>query len=487
MLASLRQTLALPTARALSRHSHVLFVLQTLAQIDSLPMLRAPLESTCKRRRMKHDTLAKTPITFNLDGGALASVVVVDGGKTAFERLTVLRAAISPLLEEEPDEVALCVLADQDAISLASEALYVLWTNAAHLPVRKKKPEQHALKTIALYGARQADGFANIESLAAGNTLARELSALAPNELTPAVYRKRLRVIAKQSGFKIEEFDVKKLRAMGAGAFCAVAQGSADDDAAIVHLTYAPRGAKKTLALIGKGICFDTGGHNLKPAKYMAGMHEDMNGSAVVVGLMQALAASKVPVKIEAWLALAQNHISPTAYKQNDIVTALDGTTIEVVHTDAEGRMVLADTLALAARGKPDLMVDFATLTGSMIAAMGTRYSGVFATEPGLGALAVAAGQTSGERVNVFPLDADYEKALESKVADIKQCTLEGDADHILAARFLKRFTAERSWLHVDLSAAICAGGLGAIGTDTTGFGVVWGAAFVRGWLDASR
>ena len=482
MLAALRQTAALPSPRQLTRHGHMLFVLRSADDIDALPALRAPLEATLKRRRMKLADLAKTPVTFNLDSGALAGVVMIDATKSAFERLATLRTASAPLLEEAPADIALCILASNDT-ALAAEALYVLWANAAQLPVRKKGPAPHALKTLHLYGARQADGFTEIEALAAGNTLARELTTLAPNELNPAHYRKRLRVIAKQQGWKIEEFDMKKLRAMGAGAFVAVAQGSADEDAAIVRLSYHPRGAKRSLALIGKGICFDTGGHNLKPAKYMSGMHEDMNGSAVVLGLMHALAASSVPVRIDAWLAIAQNHISPTAYKQNDIVTALDGSTIEIVHTDAEGRMVLADTLALASRSKPDLMIDFATLTGSMVAALGNRYSGIFANRAELAELAVAAGHTSGERVNVFPLDADYDKALESKVADIKQCTLEGDADHILAARFLKRFVGHTDWLHMDLSAAASPGGLGAIGSDTTGFGVVWGATFARAWL----
>ena len=223
----------------------------------------------------------------------------------------------------------------------------------------------------------------------------------------------------------------------------------------------------------------------------MAGMHEDMNGSAVALGLMQALIERSMPLAIDAWLPIAQNHLSPEAYKQNDIVTALDGTTIEVVHTDAEGRMVLADTLTLASRGrgkgggKPDLVIDFATLTGSMGYALGSRYSGVFATSSELARLAVAAGEASGERVCVFPLDADYEAGLESKVADIKQCTLDGEADHILAARFLKRFTGDLAWLHMDLSASSCSGGLGAVGTDLTGFGVAWGVEFVEQWLAA--
>ncbi len=191
--------------------------------------------------------------------------------------------------------------------------------------------------------------------------------------------------------------------------------------------------------------------------------------------------------------------MSPGAYKQNDIVTALDGTTIEIVHTDAEGRLVLADTLLLATgetgngkRGKaggkskamPDLVIDFATLTGSMHVALGARYSGVFASSEALAAQAVAAGQSSGERICVFPFDEDYDPALDSKVADVKQCTLDGEADHILAARFLQRFTRRRPWLHVDLSASSCSGGLGATASDLTGFGVAWGLALLANYVE---
>ncbi|MCW5605356.1 MAG: hypothetical protein KIT18_12515 [Burkholderiales bacterium] len=188
-----------------------------------------------------------------------------------------------------------------------------------------------------------------------------------------------------------------------------------------------------------------------------------------------------MPVVISACrLALAQNHLSPKAYKQNDVVTALNGTTIEVVHTDAEGRMVLSDTLTLAARGRPDLIVDFATLTGSMHVALGDRYSGIFATDDDLAAKAVAAGRASGERVCAFPMDDDYDAALDSGIADVKQCTMEGGADHILAACLLQRFTEKRPWIHMDLSGSSCKGGLGAVATDVTGFGVGWGLALLR-------
>jgi leucyl aminopeptidase len=259
-----------------------------------------------------------------------------------------------------------------------------------------------------------------------------------------------------------------------------VAQGSEPEDAAIVHLTYASKKTGKHIALVGKGICFDTGGHNLKPARYMNGMHEDMNGSAVALGILLAATQAKLPVKIDCWLAIAQNHISAKAYKQNDVVTALNGTTIEIVHTDAEGRMVLADTLTLASRQKPELIMDFATLTGSMAVALGDRYSGILGNKPELLCKAVGMGNAVGERLCAFPFDADYDADLDSKIADIKQCTLDSEGDHILAARFLSKFIeGDMAWLHMDLSSSNRKGGLGAVASDVTGFGVAIGVSLI--------
>lgn len=212
----------------------------------------------------------------------------------------------------------------------------------------------------------------------------------------------------------------------------------------------------------------------------MQGMHEDMNGSAVALGILLAAARAEIPVQIDCWLAIAQNHLSPNAYKQNDIIAALNKTSIEIVHTDAEGRLVLADTLNLAANLKPNLIIDFATLTGSMVTAIGSRYSGVLTNREDLAQRAITAGKLSGERVCLFPMDKDYEEDLESEVADIKQCTLDSNFDHILAARFLSRFVNDVPWLHMDLSASNHKGGLGAVDSDITGFGVHWGVEFLK-------
>ena len=476
-----------------SKPIHALVVLPLLKILPAdLPAgARTRLTAVLKRRNMKLAELAKTPLTLDLPGGGRCAYVMIDPAQARFAQLSVLRKAAMLLLEEAPREIEIAVhgATGETALLLAREALYVLWLNGAVLPMRKKKPGK-SLKRLVLYGGFKTVDFAAVAALAEANTLARELTVLPPNQLTPGHYRERVRALAKQQGWKIEEYAFKRLKKLGAGAFCAVAQGSHEQDAAIVHLSYTPKGQEKKnaqrVALVGKGICFDTGGHNLKSAKYMSGMHEDMNGSAVALALLLAVHTLRLPVAVDAWLAIAQNHISAQAYKQNDIVTALDGTSIEIVHTDAEGRMVLADTLTLASRGKnnkPDLLIDFATLTGSMTTALGNRYTGVFASNDTLAGLAIDAGRQSGERVCVFPMDEDYETGLDSKVADIKQCMLEGGADHILAARFLKRFTHEAPWLHVDLSAANCSGGLGAVASDITGFGVAWGAALLTQWL----
>lgn len=478
MLAQLTLRQALPE----ELNSTHLLVLLPRAKVLPRGVLHGDLlKSVLARRAMKLEELSKSPLVATTGAGMLIVWAMLDMEQSPFAQQVQVRKALQLLLEERPSGIAIAVYGtDVQCMHAAELAVYGAWVNGAQLPVRRKKVEHKQLRKIELFGFNDKKVFARLKALAEGNLLCRELTILPPNELTPALYRARLNALAKQQGWKFEEFDMKKLRKIGAGAFVAVAQGSSEDDAAIVHLSYRHPKARQTIALVGKGICFDTGGHNLKPARYMHGMHEDMNGSAVALGIMFAASQQKLAVNIDCWLALAQNHISPKAYKQNDIVTALNGTTIEIIHTDAEGRMVLADTLTMASRAKPDLMIDFATLTGSMATALGARYSGVFASSDELSQRAVNIGRMSGERMCAFPLDEDYEAGLDSKVADIKQCSMEGDADHILAARFLKRFIEhDTPWLHVDLSASRCEGGLGIVAGDVTGFGVAWGVSLL--------
>ena len=483
MAAKLIQSPKPISPEVIDKATHLLFVLpEARPDVPCGDVLDARL----KRTKAKYEDLGKSPVHADLPEGGHAAWVVLKTEQTPFERHTSLRKALGPLLKEQPDTLTIAVYGNAEQRALAAEAaVYVTWVNGTALPTRKKKDKPWALDKIKLFGHDEADDFALLAARAEGNLLARSLTQLPANDLTPGLYRKFVRDLAAKQGWKHEEFDLKKLRKLGAGAFVAVAQGSDPEDAAIVHLSYTPKKAKKTVSLVGKGICFDTGGHNLKPARYMHGMHEDMNGSAVALGILLAATQAKLPVKIDCWLAIAQNHISPKAYKQNDVVTALNGTTIEIIHTDAEGRMVLADTLTLASREKPDLLIDFATLTGSMMTALGSLYSGVLGNRPELLCKAVGVGKAVGERVNAFPFDSDYDEALDSDIADIKQCTLDGDADHIIAARFLSKFLeADPAWIHVDLSAIRNKGGLGAVLADVNGFGVGLGLGLVVGVME---
>ena len=484
MSLKLIQHTELGSEKSLTSHKHTLFVVAENYKA-ALPF-QASLNAKLMRSQKEFKDLAKTPLLVELPNGGLASVVILGDKLSMFQIHTLLRKAVKPLLDETPESIAICVFGDDTTCEAhACAAYYVLSVNAADLPSRKKETKSKPLKEISIYGFKAAHDYDYVNARVAGNTLCRSLTMLPPNELNPTSYRAKVKALAKEHGWTHEEFDMPSLKKMGAGAFYAVGQGSEPMDAAIVHLTYNPKEAKKHVALVGKGICFDTGGHNLKPAKYMQGMHEDMNGSAVALGVLTAATMQQLPVKIDCWLAIAQNHIGPLAYKQNDVITALNGMTIEIVHTDAEGRMVLADTLTLASRQKPDVILDYATLTGSMAVAVTDRMSGVVSNKPELACKAIGAGSAAGERIVAFPYEEDMDSDLDSDIADIKQCTLEGGGDHMLAARFMGKFIEnDVAWLHADLSSTNRKGGLGAVQSDVNGFGVGFGLEMIKRLLE---
>jgi len=435
------------------------------------------LARVMERRNAK---LGQEPIALELPNSCGTRIAIAGLKKdiSSFDLLTTARKLVLAHRADRPRRLAvICHHLDSETARRALEAVVAAALAADFaMPEFRRKPDKRvSLREIALHGVTRRLDLAATVAEARGNNLARYLTALPPNELTPAHYRRRVEELARKHRWKTDFWDIKKLRRLGAGAFLAVAQGSPETDAGIMHLRYSPRGgsSKGALALIGKGICFDTGGTNLKPARHMHGMHEDMEGSAVALGTLLALTELKVDFPVECWLALAQNHIGPKAYKQNDVVTAANGKAIEVMHTDAEGRMILADALHFASKHKPRLMIDYATLTGSCIAALSTRISGAFTNRRGFISDLIKAGEDSGERVWPFPLADDFSSALKSDIADIKQCTLDSDADHILAALFLKEFIdGDPPWIHIDLSAGNHKGGLAHVATDITGFGV---------------
>jgi leucyl aminopeptidase len=404
-----------------------------------------------------------------------------------FELLRFAGQLMELALKDSPQNLGVLlpgIAADQQA-AVASALVLAAHAHAFRMPRFSGTPDKRkTLGRIRLLGLDGRLDLRGTETAARAQNLARWLTSLPPSHLDASAYRALATALAKQHGWRARFLGEAQLRRLGAGAFLAVSQGNSARDAGILHLCYQPRGRAdaKPLALIGKGILFDTGGNNLKPHKSMLDMHEDMAGSAVALATLKALTELEYPRRVDCWLAITENRISAAAYKPRDVISASNGVTIEVIHTDAEGRMVLADALALAGREQPELVIDYATLTGACVYSLTDRYSGVFTNRADWHDRLIDTGRRSGERVWPFPLDEDYDEALKSKVADVLQCSTEGNGDHILAARFLQRFVPEASdWVHMDLSAASRKEGLGHVPGGATGFGVRWTLDFLLG------
>jgi leucyl aminopeptidase len=409
----------------------------------------------------------------------LAVVGFVKPGASGFERLELAGRLARAVLQ--PGVARLHLHADgvgpgAPRTEALEAALSAVFAHAAPMPEHKTKPTAVSHLAQVCIDDHAAPAYDRSVAIAAGNHLARWLAALPPNVLDSLAYRQALQQLATREGWAFRFYGIDELEKLGAGAFLAVARCNPHRGAGIVQLTYRPRrkpAAGDAIALVGKGICFDTGGINLKPHRSMYTMHGDMQGSAVAAGSLLALARLQAPSAIECWLAITENEIGPTAFRPQEVVRAANGVTIQVVHSDAEGRMVLADTLALASRSKPRLIVDFATLTGACVHALTERYAGAFTNRAGLHDWLQRTGRQSGERVWCFPMDEDFDTDLESPVADVLQCALENKGDHILAARFLGKFVESTvPWVHVDLAPSERKGGLAHVPTEFTGFGV---------------
>jgi leucyl aminopeptidase len=407
----------------------------------------------------------------------LAVLGYIGAQASTFERLSLAGRMLKEASARNPRSVGLIALGDAPAAQSGMDALLAAGlAGAFQMPAyRARTGDETGIRRLLLLGSAKVD-IPYAVAAARGNNLVRWLTALPPNMLDAGGYHATIAKLARTHKLGFNWLDESALRRLGANAFLAVSAANVERNAGIAHLTYRPPGNKTRspdVALVGKGVLFDTGGVNLKPHRSMLDMHIDMSGSAVALATLLALVELKAPIAVDAWLAITENQIGPNAYRPQEVITASNGVTIQVIHTDAEGRMVLADTLALAGKTEPKFMIDFATLTGAAVYSLTERMSGVLTNRQALAAKLVEAGRTSGERVWNFPFDADYDTDLESKVADILQCSVDGKGDHILATRFLSRFVPEDiAWAHVDLSAASRTGGLAHINTDITGFGV---------------
>jgi len=321
----------------------------------------------------------------------------------------------------------------------------------------KEKPESKpTLERFAVHLDKPAGAkkrFQTLEKIAESIAFARDLVSEPANVIYPeslAAEAKKL----EDLGVEVEILDEKKLAKLGMGALLGVAQGSARPPRLVI-LHYQGRGTKDEapVAFIGKGVTFDSGGISIKPSGGMEDMKWDMAGSAVVIGLIRALAARKAKVNAVGIVGLVENMPSGTAQRPGDIVKSMSGQTIEVLNTDAEGRLVLADALWYCQdRFKPRLMIDLATLTGAIVVALGSENAGLFSNNDELAERIAAAGKSVGETVWRLPLADAYDRMLDSDAADMRNVTNDRGAGSITAAQFLQRFVNEVPWAHIDIA-----------------------------------
>jgi leucyl aminopeptidase len=311
-------------------------------------------------------------------------------------------------------------------------------------------------------------------SLLEGINLTKDLVSEPGNILHPDEYVRRIDKL-KSLGLKVTIFNKRKLKALGMNALLGVGQGSARGSY-LATIEWKGSGKKqKPLAFVGKGVCFDTGGISLKPAKFMEDMTYDMAGSAVVVGLMKTLALRKAKVNAVGIVGLVENMPDGNAQRPGDIVKSYSGKTIEILNTDAEGRLVLADALSYTEKKfKPNFIIDLATLTGAIIVSLGSEYAGLFSNNDKISDQLLKAGEKVGEKVWRMPLNDNYDKLIDSKKADMQNINYVGGAGSTTAAQFLQRFILNKTpWAHLDIAGMAFSKYGGALNSGgATGYGV---------------
>ena len=289
------------------------------------------------------------------------------------------------------------------------------------------------------------------ESYAQGTLLARDLINGAPSDVTPRVLAQTAKKLAK-GPVKIKLYSTKELKRMGAGGILGVNIGSALEPY-LIHMHYKPKGtSKRSVAIVGKGITFDSGGLSLKPAGSMETMKMDMSGAAAVLGVFSQLTKLQPKVEVHGIIATTENMPGGRAYKPGDVLKALNGKTMEVLNTDAEGRLILSDALSYAVRQKPDAIIDMATLTGACVVALGSLVSGAMGNDASLLDKVKAATEAEGEPVWELPLVKEYRDDIKSKVADIKNIGSAREAGSIIGGLFLQEFVGDTPWVHLDIA-----------------------------------
>ncbi len=340
----------------------------------------------------------------------------------------------------------------------------------------KSKRENRQIKITVLNSNNKNFNQNNrkFKALEEGIFFTKNLVSEPGNILHPDEYAKRIKTL-KKFGLKINVYDEKKLKKLGMNALLGVGQGSIRGSYLVTIQWNGLRNNSKPLAFIGKGVCFDTGGYSLKPAKFMEDMTYDMAGSATVVGLMKSLAIRKAKINAVGVVGLVENMVSGNAQRPGDIVKSYSGKTIEILNTDAEGRLVLADAITFTERKfKPKFMIDLATLTGAIIVSLGSEYGGLFSNNDKLSKQLLNAGEKVDEKLWRMPLHKNFDKLINSKNADMQNINYIGGAGSTTAAQFLQRFVLNNTpWAHLDIAGMAFSKYGGAINQGgATGYGV---------------
>jgi len=313
-----------------------------------------------------------------------------------------------------------------------------------------------------------------LNSILEGVFLTRDLVSEPGNVLHPDEYAKRI-IKLRKFGIKVTVYDERKLKKMGMNALLGVGQGSIRGSYLVTLEWNGAKNKSKPLGFVGKGVCFDTGGYSLKPAKFMEDMTYDMAGSATVVGLMKTLALRKSKINAVGVVGLVENMVSGNAQRPGDIVKSYSGKTIEILNTDAEGRLVLADALTFTEeKFKPQFIIDLATLTGAIIVSLGSEYAGLFSNNDKLSKQLIEAGESVEEKLWRMPLNENFDKLINSKNADMQNINYVGGAGSTTAAQFLQRFILNKTpWAHLDIAGMAFSKYGGALNSGgATGYGV---------------
>ena len=391
-------------------------------------------------------------------GTSLTRVILAGLGKRVDELESQnLGGRLAAYIEQAGEEIAAVLIDDSDGSPSAPDValgvrLRSYRFDKYRLNERKDKKPRLASLTVHVKGATQAKrAFASLDKVAEGVALTRDLVSEPPNVLFPKSFAAEVRKL-NRLGIKVDILGERKMRELHMRTLLAVGQGSEhESQLAVMHWNGAPK-SKTPIAFVGKGVCFDSGGLSLKPPGAMEQMKWDMGGAGVVTGLMKALAGRKAKVNAVGVIGLVENMPSGGAVRPGDVIRSMSGQTIEVLNTDAEGRLVLADALWYTqARFKPKFMVDLATLTGAMIVSLGHEFAGVFSNNDDLTGNLIAAGTATGERLWRLPLDKAYDKKLDCDIADMKNIGGR-DAGSITAAQFLQRFVNDVPWAHLDIA-----------------------------------